>query len=309
MIGKVERVPLREVWKHEALDLTAWLEENIDVLNEVLDFSVSNAERERQAGAFSVDLVAQDEAGNPVVIENQLERTNHEHLGKLITYLVAIGAKAAIWIVADPRPEHVGAISWLNESSSARFYLVKIEAVRIGDSPPAPLLTLIVGPSEETRDVGKTKEELAEGDVIRRRFWTQLLDRARQKTKLHATISPGKWSWIGTGAGRQGLSLNYVIGRHQGHVELYIDRGKDRDEENKAVFDSLGKSKGDIEATFGEPLEWERLETRRASRIRKRIESGGYRDEAKWEEIYDAMIDAMIRLENALRPHIAKLQV
>jgi RecB family endonuclease NucS len=110
-IGKIQRVPLREVWRHEAHDFTAWLRDNIDVLNDALNLSLSNAEREQAAGDFSVDLVAEDESENPVVIENQLEKSNHDHLGKLLTYLVAIGARTAIWIVADPRPEHVSAIA------------------------------------------------------------------------------------------------------------------------------------------------------------------------------------------------------
>ena len=133
MIGKIARVPLREVWKHEALDFTRWLEENIDVLNEVLDLSLTAAEREQPAGDFNVDLVAEDEAGDPVVIESQLGKSDHGHLGKVLTYLAAVGAKRAIWIVADPRPEHVGAISWLNESSSGFFYLLKVEAIKIGE--------------------------------------------------------------------------------------------------------------------------------------------------------------------------------
>ncbi len=309
MIGKIQRVPLREVWKHEALDFTKWLQDNIDVLNEVLDLSLSSAEREQSAGDFNVDLVAEDEAGNPVIIENQLEKSNHEHLGKLITYLTAVGAKTAIWIVADPRPEHVGAISWLNESSAAAFYLLKVEGIRIEDSPPAPLLTLIVGPSEETREVGETKKELAERYNIRHRFWTQLLQRAKEKTKLHATISPGQHGWIGTGAGKRGLGFNYIIRKHEADVELYIDRGKDADDENKTIFDKFAASKDVIEAAFGDPLEWQRLEGKRACRIKKEILLGGYRDEAKWSEIQDTMIDAMIRLENALKPHIAKLQM
>ena len=102
--------------------------------------------------------------------------------------------------MAEPRPEHVAAISRLNESSAAAFYLLKLEARRIGDSPPAPLLTLIIGPSEEARKVGKTKKEIAERYSIRGRFLSQLLDRAKPKTKLHATISPGEYSWIGASA-------------------------------------------------------------------------------------------------------------
>jgi hypothetical protein len=185
-IGKIERVPLRSVWPHEAYDLTTWLEENIDVLNDVLDVNLSNAEREHAAGSFSVDLVAEDDSGGIAVIENQLERSNHDHLGKLITYTAFTEARVAVWIVSDPRPEHVRAISWLNEAAPARFYLLKIEGIRIGDSPPAPLLTLIVGPSEESREAGEAKKDRAERYQIRRRFWTDLLDRAKKRTKLHA---------------------------------------------------------------------------------------------------------------------------
>lgn len=143
MIQKIARIPLRDAFKHETYDFTRWLQDNLDVLNDCIDLTLSNADREAAAGDFSVDLVAEDEAGNKVIIENQLEKSNHDHLGKLITYLVAMEARAAIWIVSEPRPEHVSAITWLNESSSTSFYLLKIEAIRIGESDPAPLLTLI----------------------------------------------------------------------------------------------------------------------------------------------------------------------
>ncbi len=310
MIGKIQRLPLREVWKHEARDFTKWLQDNIEILNEVLDLSLSSAESERSAGDFSVDLVAEDESGNPVIIENQLEKSNHDHLGKLITYLVAIGARTAIWIVANPRPEHISAISWLNETSAADFYLLKVEAIQIGESQPAPLLTLIVGPSEESREAGTTKKELAERYGLRRQFWTALLERAKEKTRLHAAISPSQYHWIGAGAGKRGLSFNYVVRQHEGDVELYIDRGKDADEENKDIFDTLIASKSNIESAFGDPLEWERLEGKRACRIKKRMEIGGYRDdEAEWPVIQDTLVDAMVRLEKALKPCIGKLEV
>jgi len=308
MIERLERVPLREVWKHEALDFSRWLEENIDVLNEILDLNLASADREQAAGTFSVDLVAEDESGNPVVIENQLDKSDHNHLGKLITYLTAIGSKVAIWIVSDPRPEHVKAIAWLNESSGAVFYLLKVEAVRIGESAPAPLLTLITGPSEESRQVGETKKELAERYVIRHRFWTELLARAKEKTSLFAAISPGKENWIGTGAGMYGLGFNFVIRKHDVHVELYIDRGKGAEEENERIFDQLGYSEKEIEKDYGDSLSFERLKGRRACRIAKRLSLGGYRDEDRWPEIQEAMIDAMVRLEKALKPRIRRLK-
>ena len=310
MIGKIERIKLRDVWKHEALDLTTWLQENIEILNEAIDLNISNPEIEKSAGSFKVDIVAEDDSGNPVIIENQLEKSDHEHLGKLITYLVAMEAKTAIWIVSDPRPEHLASISWLNESSSANFYLLKLEAIKIDGSSPAPLLTVIVGPSEEGKEVGKAKKELAERDQIREKFWAQLLETAKVKSNLHANISPAKYGWLGASAGKQGLGFNYGLRKNEAQVELYIDRGKEKEDENISIFEQLVKEKEAIEESFGDSLEWQSLEARRACRIKKIIRKGGYRDaETKWPEIHSSMVDAMIRLERALKPHISRLNL
>ena len=310
LIAKLERVPLREVWKHEAMDFTQWLQENIDVLNEALDLDLVNVDRERITGDFSIDLVAEDGGGGTVIIENQLEKSNHDHLGKIVTYLTGMNARAAIWIVSDPRPEHVAAVAWLNESSSADFYMVKVEAVRIGDSPAATLFTLIVGPSSETKEVGQTKKEIAERYGIRKRWWTQLVERAAKVSKLHAHITPGEYYWIGTSSGIRGLNFNYVVLQEECAAELYIDRGKDATAENEAIFDQLEANKTEVEKTFGGPLSWERLEGKRACRIRYTQPGGGYRSpEDKWPGLQEGIIGAMIRLEQALRPFLKQLKL
>ena len=309
-IGKLERVPLREVWKHEAHDFTQWLEQNIDILNESLDLNLISVDREQAAGAFSVDLVAEDEGGGTVIIENQLEKSDHDHLGKVLTYLAGMGARAAVWIVSDPRPEHVAAISWLNESSSAAFYMVKVEAVRIADSPAAPLLTLIVGPSEESADLGHAKKEIAERYGIRKRWWTQLIERSVAFTSLHKHITPGEYSWIGTSSGVRGLNFVYVVAQHDCAAELYLDRGKGADQENKAIFDQLWAHQSEVEAAFGAPLTWQRLEGKRACRIRCTQGGGGYRaPEEQWPALHDGIADAMNRLETALRPFLQRLDL
>ncbi|MDX6767068.1 MAG: DUF4268 domain-containing protein [Candidatus Methylacidiphilales bacterium] len=309
-IGKLERVDLREVWKHEAHNFTQWLENNIGVLNDALDLNLVNVDREQAAGSFSIDLVAEDEGGGTVIIENQLEKSNHDHLGKLITYLTAMSAKAAIWIVSDPRPEHVAAITWLNESSSAAFYMVKVEAVRIGDSPPAPLFTLIVGPSEETQSVGQAKKEIAERYGIRKRWWSTLIERSGKVNKLHAHITPGEYAWIGASSGLRGLNLNYVVTQDWRGAELYIDRGKDSEDENKFIFDQLAAHKSEIEDAFGGELSWERLDGKRACRIRIGLSDGGYRTaEEKWPALQDEIIKAMDRLEKSLRPYLSQLKL
>ena len=307
-IGKLERVPLREVWEHEAYDFTQWLQENIDVLNTALDLNLVNVDREQATGSFSIDLVAEDEGGGMVIIENQLEKSNHDHLGKLITYLTGIGAKSAIWIVSDPRPEHIAAITWLNESSSAAFYMVKVEAVRIGESPAAPLFTLIVGPSDEAVEVGHTKKTIAERYGVRKRWWTQLVQMSATVNKLHAHITPGEYSWIGTSSGVRGLNLNYVVTQNDCVAELYIDRGKGAEVENESIFDQLYKQKETIEKAFGGELNWERLDGKRACRISCVQTNGGYRSpEDKWPDLQLAIIKAMDRLEKALRPNLNKL--
>ena len=258
MVAKIERVDLRAIFKHEALDFTKWLEQNIDVLNDVLDLQLSSANREQSTGNFSVDLTAEDEqSGSIVAIENQLEKSNHDHLGKIITYLSSIGAKIGIWIVSEARPEHVKAVAWLNESKLADIYLVKVEGIKVGISEPAPLFTKIVGPSEESRLTGDFKEEVSERNVIRYEFWKSLLEMAKNKTRLHAGITPSQHGWITTGAGKSGLGLAYVIGQEYWRAELYIDRGKGSDEENKHIFDTLLNDKAKIEVSFGGKLEWE----------------------------------------------------
>jgi hypothetical protein len=304
-IGKLQRVPLRDVWRHEAYDFTRWLQDNIDVLNEALGLELINVNREQAAGAFSIDLVAEDEVGRKIIIENQLERSNHDHLGKLLTYMVAMEARAAVWIVSDPRPEHVSTIAWLNESSSADFYLLKVEAVRIGASPAAPLLTLIVGPSEETEAVSRSKREFSGREDIYFQWWTKLV--ALPAARLHQHITPSRGHWISTSSGTRGLILSYVIYQEESGAELYIDRG-DRDV-NKLVFDQLWARRHEIDSAFGAPLKWERLDSKRASRISFRGE-GGYRSPPEDQAaIMNAQVDTMNRLEAALRPYLKGLQL
>jgi len=309
MIGKVDRVKLREVWKHEARDFTKWLEENIDVLNDITNLNLVSPEREKSAGKFSVDLVAEDSDGATVVIENQLERSNHDHLGKLITYLTSIEAKIAIWIVSDPRPEHIRVISWLNESSSASFYLIKVEAIQIGNSEPAPLFTLIVGPSEESKEIGQTKKDISERHKLRHQWWSKLLEHSKTQTNLFNSISASNYHWIGKGSGKRGVTYNFVITKSESGVELYIDRGRDADEETENIFNTLYKSKEKIEANFSGKLDWQRLEGKRACRIKIYVK-GGYRDsEEEWNAIHTKLVDIMIRFEKAFKPYIQKLNI
>jgi len=197
MISRLEIVPIRNVFQKEAQHFTTWLESHIEALSERLGLQLTVVQREKQVGDFNVDLLCEDSNGRPVIIENQLERTDHDHLGKLLTYLVNLDASTAIWITTEPRLEHQKVIDWLNESTAAdiSFYLVKAEATRIGDSPFAPLFTVLSEPDKQTKEIGEKKKEWAERHVKRFEFWTGLIDRSKDKTKLFSNISPGRYSW------------------------------------------------------------------------------------------------------------------
>ena len=136
----------------------------------------------------------------------------------------------------------------------------------------------------------------------------ELLEKAKQKTKLHAGISPVPRGWIGTSAGLPtGISLNYGVRRGDAEVELYIDSDRDTGEGNKKIFGKLHGSKDEIEKSFGGPLNWKALEGKRACGISKKIDIAGWQNEDRWPEAHEAMIEAMIALESSLRPHIKKI--
>lgn len=309
-IGRLKKVPLREVWENEANDFSTWLGENLDLLEEVLDIHLSFVKNNASAGTFLIDILAEDLSGNPVVIENQLEKTDHDHLGKIITYISSHDAKTGIWISKEPKEEHEKAIQWLNEVSPAdiRFYLLKVEAMKIGDSKPAPLFSIIAGPEPAAKKRGEEKKKLAKSHLQRKKFWEELLAKAKEKTSLHANISPQIWSWVGAGAGKAGMVYSYVIFKKGALVELYIDKGKGSEKINKKRFDSLYKHKKEIERLFGGNLEWERLDNKRASRIAKRHKGVGLYDEAKWPVLQDKLIDSMVHLEMALKEYIRRLE-
>jgi len=223
-ISRLQAVPLRELWKHEAHGFSRWLEENLDLVSDLINIPMSYVKREVPAGPFSADIMADDDQGHSVVIENQLEQTNHDHLGKLITYMSNLDAKTAIWITSHPRPEHEKAVNWLNEflPNDIAFYLLKIEAFKIGNSDPAPKITVIAGPTRVGKKIGEQKKELAERHTLRIEFWKGLLDLAKTRTNLFARISPSYDNWIGASSGTPGFDYLFSIRMDDASVLLYF---------------------------------------------------------------------------------------
>jgi hypothetical protein len=307
-ISRLQKVPLRELWKHEAHGFTHWLAENLDLLSETVGFALTFIKREASAGPFSADILAEDPDGNSVIIENQLEQTNHDHLGKIVTYLSNLDAKTAIWITSDPRPEHEKAIHWLNEMLpvDTAFFLIKLEAFQIDNSAPAPMFTIVAGPSPESKEVGDKKKELAERHVMRLEFWKQLLEQAKINTPIFANRSPTKDNWISVSAGKSGFSYGYVIRMEDAQVEFYIDHGSA--EKNKSIFEKILSQREQIENSFGRPLDWQKLDNKQACRVRYVFAGGGLTDKEKWPEIQMQMIDGMVNLQKAIQPVINQMK-
>ncbi len=218
-----------------------------------------------------------------------------------------------ILVAADFSKELTTAVMWLNERD------LDIRCIRLkpfGDNGRMLIDVQQVIPLPEAVEYQvhiRQKERLERKDrterhVIRKKFWTELLKYAKTQTSLHGNISPGEYTWIATGSGMSGLTWNYVTGMHDGRVELYIDRVNA--EENKAIFDRLVQDREKIEAAFGEPLDWLRMENKRPCCIKKETTLGGYRNpESEWPEIIAWMVDAMIRFEAALSPHLTRVEM
>ena len=301
-IGRIQKVSLREIWKREASDFTRWLADNIDYLNEVIDVDITVQTIEGNVGPYRVDIYGEDGAGNKIIIENQLEKTDHTHLGQILTYLVNLDANIAIWITAKPTEEHRQVIEWLNETTpdDMRFYMIKVEGVRIeGQQSVAPLFTVVEGPTQERKKIGAEKKEHAQRHTVRKEFWTQFIEAMNQKSPLCQNISPGTDAWISIALGSSGITLNLVATRNSTRAEIYINRGDI--EKNKEVFDYFYKSKEKIESAFGTPLVWERMEDRVTSRIKSQLDGVNVFNQEDWPKKNSFMIDAAIRMHKTFK--------
>lgn len=220
-----------------------------------------------------------------------------------------LGVADTIEAMSYPRPYRmpVGIEKALEEISQNRGILYDPEVVDACLSPSVrEWLFRLFKFEEEMREMREEKLEFDRGDQGRLAFWGRLLTKSSERTKLHETVSPSSQDRIGTGAGQPGLAYNYLITRDWGGVELHIDRGE-HEEGAKEMFDALYTNREEIESDFGESLGWERLEGEHSYRIGKRFEEAGLKDEDRWDELQNEMIDGMIRLERCLRRHIARL--
>lgn len=308
LIGKIKKVSLRELWKREDKDFSKWLEENIDYLNEVIDIDINIESREKNVGPFSVDLYGEDNFGNKLIIENQLEKSDHKHLGQIITYLTNLEAKTAIWITSTPVEEHKKAIDWLNETTpdDISFYLIQLEAIKIeNEDIAAPLFTVVSRPSVNMKQIGAEKKEYAQRHSIRKEFWTNFIDEINKINSMCRNVSSTTDSWISVALGMSGVSLNLVANSKYARSEIYINRGTK--EENKKIFDYFFLKKDEIEKEFGGQLIWDRMDNNVTCRIKNQLNNIDVSNKDHWNKMISFLIDSVVRMDRAFRKHVSNL--
>ena len=310
-LSTLVQVPLREAWKHEAGDFTPWLAEtaNLASLGDALGLGeLELVATEHQVGDFKLDILCTDGA-DQVIIENQLERTNHAHLGQIITYAAGIGAKKIIWVAETFRPEHVAALEFLNQNTTEdlNFFAVEIELWRIGDSPLAPKFEVVVKPNEWAkagREQARAAVFATPTKQLYLRLWTELVARLAKRAPTIRPQKPRPQMWLNNSMGRAGFRLNPTAsqqGKRLG-VEVYIDHP-----ESKRLFQALAAQREQLEEQLGFVLDWQELPEAQACRIASWRPNSPLEEEGSWSEYLDWFVERLVKMNAVFRPAIQAL--
>ena len=273
-------------------------------MNEILGLTLIDVDKEVYVGPYRCDLVAKDETtGITVIIENQLEGTNHDHLGKIITYASGLNAKVMVWIVREAKEEHRAAIEWLNNNTASdiNFFLIEIHAYKIGNSDPAPKFEVVEKPNDFVKR-SKTKagdDELNKRQSERLAFWEEfnqiVVKRGKPFNVRKATTD--HWYDVAIGTSEAHVTVNLVNKDGNIVVELYIT-------DNKELFDRLFQQKDEIELQLGIPIIWDRLDNKKASRIKHYINGLNFDDHSNYENLINQAIDAAVNMRDVFKQYL-----
>ncbi|HPX32764.1 MAG TPA: DUF4268 domain-containing protein [Erysipelotrichaceae bacterium] len=301
-LGRLEEVDIRELWVHEQHNFSNWLakEENIELLNETVGLTLTDIDKEVYVGSYRCDIVAVDETtGIKIIIENQLDATNHDHLGKIITYASGLDANVVIWIVKEAREEHKSAIEWLNNNmvKEISFFLLEIHAYKIGDSLPAPKFEVIEKPNDFVKSTKISRDgELSKAESERLNFWTEfnrvISENGKPFNIRKATTD--HWYDVALGTSEAHISITLVNKDSNIGVEVYIS-------DNKDIYDNLFLHKKEIESKLNFPMIWERLDDKKASRIKYYIPGLNFDRQDNYLELMLKIIDKVVIIRNVFK--------
>ena len=300
-LGKIKELDLRSIFKDEARDLTPWLarEENLTRLSDEIGVEIKLVQVEANVGRFNVDILAEEEAtGKKIVIENQLETTDHDHLGKIVTYASGHDASIVIWIFRDIREEHRQAIEWLNENTveTIDFFAIKLQLWQIDDSKPAPKFEIIASPNEWLKTLrSKAAGPMTETKLQQLEFWTRFKNWVASrdiKTKLR-NPRPQHWYDLSMGSSDAHVTLTVNTRDSRLSCEIYINR-------DKSLFSFLQEKKNFIEKALNSKLEW--VDAAKASRIKMTRADFDLAQQDRYEEYFKWLHDMTLRFKEVFTP-------
>ncbi len=315
-LGRFVRVDLRDLWKDEARDFTPWLEENIDLLGEAIGLELEVVERERAIGPFSADLACRDTAGGTwVLVENQLGRTDHTHLGQLLTYAAGLDAVTIVWIARQFTDEHRAALDWLNESTGEdiNFFGIEVEAWRIEDSVPAPRFSIVSKPNEWSKAVRaqRSSAALTEGAQLQLRYWTGFRDFLREHDFRLGIPKPHPQNWYPFSVGKSNFGIlaiashldsekgSYANGELR--VQLHVSSDPQR-----ILYDRLRSRAAEIEAQIDDELTWHVPEGTKSWKLYVR-RPADISSESQWPEQFAWLKERVELFNRVFRPIIREL--
>lgn len=304
-LGRLEAVAPRDVWVHEERDFTPWLLDHADHLAEALGIELEFTAAEHPVGPYELDLIGRDLTHDAVlIVENQLEATDHGHLGQLLTYAAGTAAATIVWISTRMKEEHRQALDWLNQETGqdTRFFGVELQVVRIGMSAPAPLFNVVAEPNDWQKHVRATARAGQSGGKgeFYLQFWTRYIERVHaEHPEWTRARKPQTANWMSQPSAVSGaaISVSFAAGRRLRH-ELYID-SEDGDR-TAETFGQLKAQRALIEQRYGRPLEFEPLPERRACRIAEYCDDADVTEVERHDEFIDWFFDAGTRLRAAL---------
>lgn len=321
-LGKLEKVELRNIWTNESEHFTPWLvgDENIKLLCDTIGIELELEAQEKNVGPFRADILCKDTVSDHwVLIENQLEKTDHIHLGQLLTYAAGLKAVTIVWISRRFTEEHRAALDWLNEITDEHFnfFGLEVELWRIGNSPVAPKFNIISKPNDwsKTVAVGASQVKntaLTESKILQRDFWAAFCEYVKEQGSNIKTTKPLPQNWMNIAIGRSGMRLCAVaslwdsvaesFSSHELRTELVLD-----DNNSKNYFTRLETEKEEIENKIGEQLTWHNPPEKRMCRIYIR-KSTNLQDKNKWSEQHTWLLEKLELFYKVFASRVRKLE-
>ena len=310
-LGELKRKTLRTVWGHEELEFTPWLakDENMARLSEAIGMDLQIVRTEVSVGPYFADILAKDASGAYVVIENQFGKTDHDHLGKLLTYGATLGAAVVVWIAEQFTDEHKKALDWLNDRTNddLSLYAVQLEVLQIDDSRPAVRFNVVSEPSAIVRSasVAKLSGPLSETQQLQLAFWTLFRDRLMERKVLTSAHTPRPQYWFDMALGRSNFVLSNIADTTGKRIGVRVYLGN---EVADAALAQLDGERATIEAEIGAKLQWNPYPEKKDKII------GLFRQvdldaRERWPEYCDWLIDNVVKFRKAFMPRIKALKI